>query len=156
MSKKSKSEKNFFMRHKVMTIIGAVVVVGIIASAGGDKEPNTVQEPIDRTNLELDIYEDVQVDDLLYELDSNPMVAKSKYEDKNIWLVGTVSNIDSDGKYFCFRGNDDFSLVNVQIYVDEEQRDGLMNIEKGSTIGVAVKITDVGEVIGYSAELLCW
>ena len=156
MSKKSKSEKNFFMRHKVMTIIGAVVVVGIIASAGGDKEPNTVQEPIDRTNLELDIYGDVQVDDLLYELDSNPMVAKSKYEDKNIWLVGTVSNIDSDGKYFSLRGNDDFSLINVQIYVDEEQRDGLMNIEKGSTIGVAVKITDVGEVIGYSAELLCW
>lgn len=156
MSKKSKSEKNFFMRHKVMTIIGAVVVAGIIASAGGDKEPNTVQEPIDRTNLELDINGDVQVDDLLYELDSNPMVAKSKYEDKNIWLVGTVSNIDSDGKYFSLRGNDDFSLINVQIYVDEEQRDGLMNIEKGSTIGVAVKITDVGEVIGYSAELLCW
>lgn len=156
MSKKSKSEKNFFMRHKVMTIIGAVVVVGTIASAGGDKEPNTVQEPIDRTNLELDINEDVQVDDLLYELDSNSMVAKSKYEDKNIWLVGTVSNIDSDGKYFSLRGNDDFSLVNVQIYVDEEQRDGLMNIEKGSTIRVPVKITDVGEVIGYSAELLCW
>ena len=75
---------------------------------------------------------------------------------KNIWLVGTVSNIDSDGKYFSLRGNDDFSLINVQIYVDEEQRDGLMNIEKGSTIGVAVKITDVGEVIGYSAELLWW
>ena len=36
MSKKSKSEKNFFMRHKVMTIIGAVVVAGIIASAGGE------------------------------------------------------------------------------------------------------------------------
>lgn len=156
MSKKSKSEKNFFMRHKVMTIIGAVVVVSIIASAGGDKEPNTVQEPIDRTNLELDINEDVQVDDLLYELDSNSMVAKSKYEDKNIWLVGTVSNIDSDGKYFSLRGNDDFSLINVQIYVDEEQRDGLMNIEKGSTIRVPVKITDVGEVMGYSAELLCW
>ena len=156
MSKKSKSEKNFFMRHKVMTIIGAVVVVGIIASAEGDKESNTVQEPIDRTNLELDINEDVQVDDLLHELDSNSMVAKSKYEDKNIWLVGTVSNIDSDGKYFSLGGNDDFSLVNVQIYVDEEQRDGLMNIEKGSTIRVPVKITDVGEVIGYSAELLCW
>ena len=40
---KDKSDKNWFARHKVLTVIGIVVIIGIIAGAagGGSSEPTT-------------------------------------------------------------------------------------------------------------------
>lgn len=40
---KDKSDKNWFARHKVLTVIGIMVIIGIIAGAagGGDSEPKT-------------------------------------------------------------------------------------------------------------------
>jgi hypothetical protein len=38
---KDKSDKNWFARHKVLTVIGIVVVIGIIASAAGSGKSST-------------------------------------------------------------------------------------------------------------------
>ena len=71
-------------------------------------------------------------------------------------VTGIVDNIDSDGKYFSIKNDEDFILTGLQISLDKDQQEGLANISMNQEITVKVKITDVGEVLGYSGDLVAW
>ena len=96
------------------------------------------------------------MNDLIADLENNPAMAKQKYKDMYINVTGIVDNIDSDGKYFSIKNDEDFILTGLQISLDKDQQEGLANISMNQEITVKVKITDVGEVLGYSGDLVAW
>lgn len=75
------------------------------------------------------------------------MKAQKNYKDKYLEVTGIVSNIDSDGKYFSLSSDNEFSLYSIQIFVDEKNKDEIINLKKDKNIAVKVKVKDVDEVL---------
>ena len=146
------------MKKGLKVLIGGIVVVGVICAVGGngeDKEVKTVKEN-NEVVQEEQTFIDVTMNDLIADLENNPAMAKQKYKDMYINVTGIVDNIDSDGKYFSIKNDEDFILTGLQISLDKDQQEGLANISMNQEITVKVKITDVGEVLGYSGDLVAW
>jgi hypothetical protein len=149
-----KDQRNFFMKHKIITIIGVLILIGIISSIGGNKDTNksttesvnpteSAKEPIVLTS-----------DDLIKALDDNALKASQTYKGQYVEVKGKLSNIDSSGDYFSIGSlSDDFSLTLIMCYISEEHLDTVMNFKDGQEVTVIGTITDVGEVMGYSIEV---
>lgn len=47
-----------------------------------------------------------------------------------------------------------FAITGVQCYIkNDEQKTAIMNMSVGDTVSVKGKITDIGEVMGYSLDI---
>ena len=101
-------------------------------------------------------FEKVSVKELYDELDSNALRAETKYQDKLLEITGYIDVIDSDGKYFSIASSaDSWSLKTVQCdFTDDTQKQIFVNMNQGDLITVRVKIKSIGEIMGYSADLL--
>lgn len=94
---------------------------------------------------------------MIDELNRNSMAAKTTYKDQNISVTGRLSNVDSDGKYFTLSPDTDdyaylFSSINCKIKT-EEVRNQIMSINTNDVITVRGRVTDVGEILGYSMNV---
>ena len=94
----------------------------------------------------------VTAEQLLSELDNNALSAKNNWDNKKVIITGTLNNIDASGDYFSLRGNNEFSFINVQVYIDDSFIDTVSAFKKGQTVTVTGEITDVGEIMGYSVD----
>lgn len=155
-----KDQRNFFMKHKIITIIGVLILIGIISSIGGKKDTNksttesakpteaakpteTAKEPIVLTS-----------DDLIKALDDNALKASQTYKGQYVEVTGKLSNIDSSGDYFSIGSlTDEFSLTSIMCYISKEHLDAVSNFKDEQEVIVIGTITDVGEVLGYSIEV---
>jgi ribosomal protein S1 len=95
---------------------------------------------------------EVTADQLLSELEDNALSAKNNWDNKKVVITGTLDNIDASGNYFSLRGNNEFSFINVQVYIDDSFIDTVSAFKKGQTVTVTGEITDVGEIMGYSVD----
>ena len=70
-------------------------------------------------------------------------------------LTGELSVIDSSGSYIdIIPMYDEFAIMGVQCYLqNEEQKQDVMELSIGDTVVVKGKITDVGEIMGYSLDI---
>lgn len=95
------------------------------------------------------------VTELSEDLDNNALKAADKYKDQYVELTGTLSVIDSDGKYISIvDSTDDWAIIGVQCYIkDDAQKQTIMDLSIGDKIVVKGKITSVGEVLGYSLNM---
>ena len=139
--------------------IGTVVVLAVgctaILSNNRDRDTPKTEFTVAENETEQQ-YEKVSVNTLIKDLEENAMKAQKNYKDKYLEITGRINNIDSDGKYFSLSSDDEFSLYSIQIFVNEKNKDEIVNLKKDENITVKVKVKDVGEVIGYSADLKSW
>jgi len=139
----------------------AIVVVVLIAavSGGGDTdEPNNSATTSSQTATTEEVaieYVEYHVNALMAELEQNALKAKNDHDEQYVSLTCRLSNIDSSGDYINIMPTDnEWAIVGVQCYIQsEEQLAAVMEMTIGDTIVVKGKITDVGEVLGYSLKI---
>lgn len=86
-------------------------------------------------------------------LEGNALKAKNTYEDKRVTVSGFVGSIDASGDYFALDPTRDaFILTGVQVRTSDKFQDQVANFSKGQAVTVTGKITNVGEVMGYSLK----
>lgn len=157
-------------------ILGVVALFLIIGIAGGggsssgsssgtsiSKEESTSSTSSDKTATSANhskeatkTYESVDIHTMLQELNNNAASAKDKYKDKYITVSGKLSNIDSDLQYIDVEDPNDttYSLVDLQCYIySNAVREKVKGLSKDQTVTIKGKVTDVGEVLGYSITL---
>ena len=137
---------------KLKLIIIAIVVIGIIrkfllvANPENDTTSNDQQKDVE--------YAQVSVNDMVAALNENAAGASDTYKDKYLEVTGKLSNIDSNGDYISLDSDDEFSLYNVQCFIqNDEQLEIVKTLKKGDTVTVKGKCTDVGEVLGFSLDI---
>lgn len=141
----------------------AVVVIIVIAIAGsamsGGEKTNTGASTDDANSTSAAqqeiTYTAYSVSELMDDLNTNAMNASDKYKGQYVELTGRLSTIDSDGNYISLLPEDDqFAIIGVSCYFQsDEQRAAVKDATVGDTLVVKGKITDVGEVLGYSLNI---
>ena len=152
-------QRNWFVKHKIITVILALVLIGAIS--GGAKGSNTATTSSNSntsnkttTNSPKPSPIIVKTDTLVNALKENALNASNTYRDKYVELTGRLSNIDSSGKYISLSPvNDNYSLTLIMCYITPEQQDIVAKLKKDELVTVVGTITDVGEVKGYSIKV---
>lgn len=141
---------------KWQIILIIILVVGVVGMfAGGTDDNSSNSQGTDIEEVKPKEYKQYSADTLITDLDENALSAEKKYNDQYIEVTGIISNIDSSGDYIDIEGTkDNYSLVSIQGYVqDDSQLDMIQSFKKGDKIIVKGKVTDVGEVLGYSIDI---
>lgn len=96
------------------------------------------------------------VQTLIDDVQANAMKASDTYKEKYVEITGILSNIDASGKYISLKASeDDYSFVTVQCYIqDDAQKSKVMEMSSGDTVTLKGQVTDVGEVMGYSIDII--
>lgn len=133
----------------VLVVFAVILCIGLFA--GGDDETPTTSTPEEKIE-----YITYSINDLCTDLDENALNAQKKYKGQYVEITGKLSNIDSDGNYFSLDRTDKvFTFLDVQCYIrNDEQLDTLASYKIGDKITVRGKISDVGEIMGYSLDLM--
>lgn len=160
----AKNKKPIYKRPWVI-VLAVLIVLGVIGGSAGGSSDSAQDKPGTVTDQGADKYNEEQTPEITYtpydvselvdDLEGNAMKAADKYKDQYVELTGSLSNIDSSGEYISLDpADDDFCLTGVQCYLKtEEHKTAVMDLSVGDTVVVKGKITDVGEVLGYSLDI---
>ena len=162
----AKNKKPFFTRPWFIAIV-ALIIIGAIASGGKSESGNTtaVADKTNSNNSEVKDntaesttiaieYIDYTVDDLMAQLEENALKASNDHKGENVRITGKLNNIDSSGKYISLVPKTDFAIIGVQCYIkNDETKAKVAELSKDSLVTLTGKITDVGEVLGYSLNI---
>ncbi|MCR5030773.1 MAG: hypothetical protein K5982_04810 [Selenomonadaceae bacterium] len=115
-------------------------------------KPNEAQKP----KQEPVSFVEADIDVLINDAKSNAAKANKNYKGQNVKIIGgRVSNIESEGRYISISGSDKYSMMHVQCYPKNDQvKAAMLEVSKGQFITVYGKIKDVGEIMGYSLDLV--
>lgn len=96
------------------------------------------------------------VDELMDTLESNALKAEKTYQDQYIEVTGRLAVIDSDGKYISLHPiNNEWAFQGIQCYIEnEEQLNHVLDLNVDDTVTVRVQCKSIGEVLGYSADII--
>ena len=132
---------------KVIRVVIAVILIAIGLIAIFGKEPE-----VDLSTIE---FEQVNIDDLYNELNTNPAAAKEKYKDKWVEIIGRVDVIDSDLKYIgVYSTSSEFNFDNVHSTLKtDDVKEIVKTVSIGDVVTIRGKITDAGEILGYYLDL---
>ena len=157
---------------KWIIIVLIVLVIGVgAAGGGGDSDSSSKASTAKNTSdsgksskkskqkdgqeEEKIEYTEVTVKTLIDDLEANALVAADKYKGNYYAVTGRLSNIDAQGDYISLEDpSDDWGLTDVTCYIkSDEVLDKVKTLAKDSKITVRGKMTDVGEVLGYSLDI---
>jgi hypothetical protein len=163
-----KSQRSWFAKHKILTALGALILLGVISTAasgggGGDSELTDAGNSSDSADAPAaDAPEEpapaepaivVSAQEMIEVLEGNALNAKKTYEGKRVTVSGFVGNIDASGDYFSLDPEPDaFILTGVQVQTSEKFLDQVASFSAGQAVTVTGTITGVGEIMGYSLE----
>ena len=141
-------KKPFYKKWWFIAII--VIIVAIALMPTGDENSNSNNQSDQASTKEI-TYTPVDAGQMLEELENNALNAEKTYKDNDFEITGKIYNIDSSGKYINIDGlNSEFTLSGIRCDLrNDEQRDIVASLSKGSTVIVRGHVTDVGEVLGY-------
>ncbi len=133
-----------------LIILAVIVIISFIgskcSSSNGSSEEETTTEVIPTEMLK------VTVDELEEALDNNAAAAKDTYYEKYVEITGELSNIDSDLKYISLQTE---GFKGIQCYIkNPETKEVVKTLKREQKIVVKGKITRVGEVLGYSLDIV--
>ena len=96
------------------------------------------------------------VDEMYETLNDNSLKAKKTYDGQYVEVTGILGTIDSNGSYICLdEMNTAYSFYSVQCFVkNDEQLDHVIEMSSGKKYTIRVKITTVGEVLGYAGDIV--
>lgn len=152
----AKNKKPIYKRPWFIILI-VIILVAVFAGGGSDEPANngsgdTGAAQQAEQKIEYKAYD---VDTLMDDLDGNAMKAAELYDDQYVKLTGELAVIDSGGSYISIHPlYDEFAIMGVQCYIkSDEQKEAIMNMSIGDIVVVKGKITDVGEIMGYSLNI---
>lgn len=143
-----KQKKPIYKRVWFWILAIVVVVIAVGSLGGGDKDKTEgPSEPVEYTVC--------TVDDMVALLDENALSASDTYKDQYVEVTGRLDVIDSNGSYISiYPINNEFSLTGVQCKIKtDEQLDTVKSLTKGQNVTIQGKVTDVGEVLGYTMDI---
>lgn len=145
---------------KKKIVIGIVVVFtfcGIFSSMmkDNDNTSRTASQQNDGINIENIIsYTPYTVDEMMEDLDNNPMNASDKYKGQYIEITGKLGNIDSSGKYISLLPKKGLHFTGVHCSIkNDDQKTVIKGLSIDDIITIQGKCTDVGEVLGYYLDI---
>lgn len=116
-----------------------------------DPAPSEKIEPTPDPEIEYQVF---TVKQLVDDLNANALKAEQTYDGQYVEITGSLDVIDSDGKYIGLYPPDAFVVMSVQCYIQNDaQREQVMGMSKGDMVTVRGKITDVGEIMGYTLDI---
>lgn len=165
----AKNKKPIFKKWWFWVLI-VIIVGGIIGGSGSkSKAPDAAndtetkqQETIDTKNNgtkqeETITYSHHDVTELFDALKDNALKASDTYKGQYVEIEGYLGTIDSSGAYICVgagSSNYDYLFQDVQCFIkSDEQLAQIMEMSTDDQLVVRGKITDVGEVLGYSLHI---
>lgn len=100
-------------------------------------------------------YAEADIDILFNDVKNNAAKANRDYKGKYVKIVnGCVFNIESNARYISLEGSDPYTLLHVQCYPKNETvKNAMINLSTGQFVTVYGRITDVGEIMGYSLDM---
>ena len=137
-----------------------LAVIILFAAIGGTGDSSNTDTPAPSTDINAPVVQEpinyiaVSVIDMMDMLNTNALKAEKTYDGQYLEITGRLGVVDSDGSYISLYGRD-FDFIGVQCYIkNDEQLNFVMDMIDGDTYTVRVKITDVGEVLGYQANIV--
>ncbi len=140
--------KSWIKRHPILSIIGALFILGVIGSIGGDPTNTTT------TKTPSVAKEEVKVEAIKIEAETLRQVYKANevngdaiYKDKLVEISGSVDSIGKDivdKAYITFKADDAYAFDKVQCMFRDSEQGVLANLKSGQ------KVTVQGTVSGVS------
>ena len=127
-----------------------------------DNEESAVEEePVaEEPEMEEPVVEEVKeyvtctAQDLVDALSQNALKASKTYKEQYIEVTGYFSTVDSSGDYFTIdAGSDDWSMTNIQCFIDDDLVDKVAELTKEQPVTVKGYCSDVGEFMGYTIQV---
>ena len=137
----------------MMLCFGLVFAFAACGDTSGSGDSGDVaQEEATEEAIEYTSYD---VGELMEDLEKNAAAAKDKYDGQYVKLTGRLGNIDASGDYIdIYDADDEFAFTGVQCYTqNDKQKDKIKELSTDDIVVVKGKITDVGEILGYSLDI---
>jgi hypothetical protein len=147
-----KASRPWFKKKRFWFLGVIAIIISIQLSGGGGTSSSNNSSSETSNEAAAAPAVKVTADQLLTELEDNALAAKNTWENKLVTITGTLDNIDASGDYFSLRGNDEYSFINVQIFIDESFIEAVSAFAKGQKVTVTGEISGVGEILGYSVD----
>ena len=137
--------------------LGAIVLLGVLGAlfgGGGANQPSSKSSaPAKQVEPAKPIeYATADVATMMQDLENNAAAAQKRYKGQYLKVSGMLGTIDSDMKYISIIP-DEYSILGVHCTLkrnDKAQENFVMNLSKKQWVTAYGKITDVGEVMGYT------
>lgn len=132
-------------------------VFGSSSSTENSLENNNDQSEPEQVEVPEEIeYIEASVDEMYEVLNDNALKAKKTYGDQYVEVTGVLGTIDSNGQYICLEEmNTAYSFNSVECFIkNDEQLDRVIEMSSGKKYTVRVKITLVGELLGYAGDIV--
>ena len=162
-----KDSRCFVSRHKVLTVIGGLVIIGALGSVTGGNSNNKISdskqtsvsvensdskqtsvsnENSNKKQMEPEL--SISATELINAYKENEIKADKMYKGKIVEVNGIVDGINSgidDKAIVILSDGDEFSFDNVQCCIDNDNQDKACELEKGQNV------TIIGEASGEIA-----
>jgi tRNA_anti-like len=145
-------QRNWFMRHKIITVILVIIVIFGLIGAAGSKSGNQTSSGTSNTNIQTTEAKPTQapmvVDatSLVGEYDKNKLSAQDKYTGKVVQTNGFIENISSDitGNYFLsLKPSNDQYYAGTTLQCFFADKSALTSLSKGQSVTVAGTMQDM-------------
>ena len=163
-----KDSRCFVSRHKVLTVIGGLVIIGALGSITGGNSNNKISDS-KQTSVSIENSDSKQTSvsnensnkkqmepelsisatELINAYKENEIKADKMYKGKIVEVNGIVDAIDSgidDKAIVRLSDGDEFSFDNVQCCIDDENQDNACELKKGENVKIIGKAD--GEIAG--------
>ena len=157
--KKKQSHKGLAICFLIFGIFVFLCAFGSLLTDGGDsgtggQSSNSTTKATSETKTDNITYTKATVSEMKEMLDSNALKASETYKGKYLEVTGKLGVIDSNGQYIGIYADGDFEIIGVTCYIkNNDQKQKIMDMSIGDTVTLKGKITDVGEVFGYSLNI---
>lgn len=140
-----KDQRNFFMKHKIITAILAIAILGGISSAmNGNKNDTTASKGNNKpasSTADTKKPEVVKVSavDLAKAYEDNEVNADKNYKGKTIETSGTIKDIGviAGQTFIVLSSGKEFSVTNVQCFFkDKAEIDKISSLKKGNNVTI--------------------
>ena len=156
-----KDSRCFVSRHKVLTVIGGLVIIGALGSITGGNSNNKISdskqtsvsvensdskqtsvsnENSNKKQMEPEL--NISATELINAYKENEVKADKMYKGKIVEVNGIVDGIDSDiddKAVVRLSDGDEFSFYNVHCYIDDENQDKACELNKGENVTIIGK-----------------
>ena len=163
-----KDSRCFVSRHKVLTVIGGLVIIGALGSVTGGNSNNKINdskqtsvsvensdskqtsvsnENSNKKQMEPEL--NISATELINAYKENEVKADKMYKGKIVEVNGIVDGIDSDmddKAVVRLSDGDEFSIYTVSCYIDDENQDNACELKKGENV-IIIGEAD-GEIAG--------
>ena len=158
-----KDSRCFVSRHKVLTVIGGLVIIGALGNIVGGNSNNKISDS-KQTSVSNEIENKKQMEpelnisatELINAYKENEVKADKMYKGKIVEVNGIVDGIDSDisdKAVVRLSNGDEFSFDNVSCYIDDENQNKACELEKGQNVTIVGRAD--GEIIGQPSIKDC-